>query len=221
MHNLSIIIPVAGCGYRMKSYGPKCLLPINGRPLINRQIDILQRKFPGSEIIVIYGFNKSLVAKALPSDITVCENDIFDKTNVAYSLLLGLETASYENVLIVYGDLVFTEKMFDKLNFANSFAICAKMRKNEVGIIANEDYVCDFNYSAKNKWSQICFLLEQEKELFIDYANKKYAERYFGFEILNGVINNGGVLKVIYKNDNIVEIDSSKDIYDAQRVGMV
>ena len=38
---MSVIIPVAGVGYRMKSYGPKCLLRVNEKETIIEQKQII------------------------------------------------------------------------------------------------------------------------------------------------------------------------------------
>ena len=46
-----VIIPAAGCGRRMKSYGPKALLEINNKKIINNQLDILEKTFPKSFLL--------------------------------------------------------------------------------------------------------------------------------------------------------------------------
>ena len=35
---LTVIIPVAGMGHRMKSYGPKCLLPANSKETMKKYL---------------------------------------------------------------------------------------------------------------------------------------------------------------------------------------
>ena len=48
---LSVIIPVAGMAHRMKSYGPKCLLPVNRKySILDKIILNIQSTFPFSEI---------------------------------------------------------------------------------------------------------------------------------------------------------------------------
>ena len=41
---LTVIIPIAGVGHRMKSYGPKCLLPANRKETIMQKSNPRGRK---------------------------------------------------------------------------------------------------------------------------------------------------------------------------------
>ena len=64
---LSVIIPAAGMGRRMKSYGPKALIEINknGTTIIERQINLLWKVYPGAEIFVVIGFEGEKIRKSL------------------------------------------------------------------------------------------------------------------------------------------------------------
>ena len=44
--NITTIILAAGAGYRMKSYGPKCLLRFNGTTIIENQIHNVKKSIP-------------------------------------------------------------------------------------------------------------------------------------------------------------------------------
>ena len=43
---LSVIIPAAGMGRRMKSYGPKGLISLNGPSVLERQLKIVWKIYP-------------------------------------------------------------------------------------------------------------------------------------------------------------------------------
>ena len=63
---LTVIIPIAGIGHRMKSYGPKCLLQINSKEtIIQKSIDTVKQVYPYVEIIVVVGFEADKVIKLL------------------------------------------------------------------------------------------------------------------------------------------------------------
>ena len=65
-NNLTVIIPAAGIGHRMKSYGPKCLLPFNQQDtIITKTISNLQKIYPFSEIITVVGFEADKIIKVL------------------------------------------------------------------------------------------------------------------------------------------------------------
>ena len=112
----SIIIPAAGMGYRMRSYGPKPLIRINQeKTIVQNQIEIIKNNFVNPEIILVCGFEADKVMKNTPTDIIKIENESYEKTNVLRSIGMGLRAATSERVLIVYGDLVFNDEAIKNL----------------------------------------------------------------------------------------------------------
>ena len=65
MNNLNIIIPAAGLGRRMKTYGPKSLINIGGSNLISRQLNILEKKYPKASISIVLGYDSERVREYL------------------------------------------------------------------------------------------------------------------------------------------------------------
>ena len=60
--NITVIVPVAGMGHRMKSYGPKCLLQANQKEtILEKTISNIKREHPKSDIIVVAGFESNKV----------------------------------------------------------------------------------------------------------------------------------------------------------------
>ena len=77
---ISVVIPAAGMGYRMKSYGPTCLLSANKKQtLIQKTIDNIKKVLTYSDIIVVLGFESEKVIKNLPRDIRVVENNLYEE----------------------------------------------------------------------------------------------------------------------------------------------
>ena len=72
---LSIIIPAAGTGTRMKAYGPKPLIKIGNQSIISRQIEILKSCFYCPEIVVVSGYESCKVMNNLPRNIVKVENE--------------------------------------------------------------------------------------------------------------------------------------------------
>ena len=105
---LTVIIPVAGMGHRMKSYGPKCLLKANQKEtILEKTVSNIKREYPYSDIIVVVGFEADKVIKSLPSFVRIVENQNYEKTNIVESLRIGINASAHDNVLIIYGDLIF------------------------------------------------------------------------------------------------------------------
>ena len=65
--SLNIIIPAAGMGRRMKSYGPKALIKIGSSTVINNQISILKTYFPDAHITLVCGFKANTVMDETPN----------------------------------------------------------------------------------------------------------------------------------------------------------
>ena len=95
-------------------------------------------------------------------------------------------------------------------------------RKDEVGVTHNINEITNFSYGLNDKWSQIAYITGKELELFEAAAFNEDCEKWFGYEALNFVINNGGKLAhVSTEGSKIVEVDSVKDIAKAIRVHYV
>lgn len=206
----------------MKSYGPKCLIDLDGhQTVLGRQIHILKKEYPLAEIIVVVGHEADLVMKNLNSAVKPVENENFMNTNVARSLAIGLRIASYENVLIVYGDLVFSPQAVRVVG-SNSTAVvdtALRMNEDEVGATIADGRITRFAYDLRTKWAQIVYLKGRELELFKKVVWNRERNRWFGFEALNKVIDAGGLIRAVEpRGMALAEIDTSKDIERARLV---
>jgi bifunctional N-acetylglucosamine-1-phosphate-uridyltransferase/glucosamine-1-phosphate-acetyltransferase GlmU-like protein len=198
--DLSVIIPAASPGKRMKTYGPRCLLNINGRTILTQQIELVRKNFPGCQIFVVGGFEIERVKKFIDKDINLINNKIY-------------------TVLIIHGDLLFNNNTLTNLPLQKSFALIDSkkmIKKEEIGVIVQNDSIYNFEYGLPTKWGQIVFLTGNELELFEDIILHPRIKRHYLFEILNKMLDRGGELKAIEPEGmKIAEIDSSKDIISA------
>lgn len=219
---LSIIIPAAGMGRRMKSYGPKPLIELDGRQtVIGRQINILQREYPLAEIIAVLGHEADAVMQHLKGGVKPVENENFETSNVLRSIGMGLRIASHKNVMIVYGDLVFNPTAI-RVGADYSLAVVDshnQLDEEEVGVTVVDGRITQFAYDLDTKWAQIVCLTGRELELFKREAWNREHSRWFGFEGLNAVIEKGGNIRAVEpKGMKLVEIDTSKDIEKARLI---
>lgn len=226
MSELAVIIPVAGSGRRMKSYGSKCLLNLSdGRSILRRQIDIFKKMFDkfnaasngnfATDIVVVVGFDADKVYKTLPDSVRVVENEHFETTGVGRSISIGLKATISKKVLIVYGDLVFNKEMFESIPNESSVFVDSKgrMASNEVGVIIESNNVVHFDYGLKTKWCHCVVLTGKELALFKTISSQSDKRKLSGHEILNSIIDKGGEFKAIEpKKMKIIEVDSNKDL---------
>lgn len=217
---IHIIIPSAGIGRRMKSYGCKSLLTIKNDKLIDIQISNIKNTFPINEIILITGFDSDRLINNSPKDIIKIENEKYYENNVVRSIAIGLRaTKDNDHVLIVFGDILFNQECLNKININESSIIISNdMDDSEVGCNINGKNQLEYMmFDLPNKWGHIIYLTSKELTIFKKIINNKNLEKKFCFEIINEVINQGGKFKCIMdKNIKSMDIDTSKDLQKAQ-----
>jgi len=214
---LSIVIPAAGMGHRMKSYGPKCLLAANSRDtILQKIIKNAKREYPNSDIVVVTGFESEKVIKSLPQEIRIVENANYETTNTVESLRIGINACATRNVLIIYGDLIFNTYSIRDLTSDGSSIVYDKkeqFKSDEIGVTIVDSYATRFAYGLENKWSQIAFFENEDFDLLKQFCSDKRKSKLYPFEIFNYMINKGCNIKAITPKGMIIrEVDSLKDL---------
>ena len=119
---MQAIILAAGMGRRLGEYtqhNTKCMVPVNGIPLIDRllaQLEILDLK----KVIIVVGYERENLISHIESihpnlQIEFVTNLIYDKTNNIYSLALAKKQLQEDDTLLIESDLIFDNGMFDLL----------------------------------------------------------------------------------------------------------
>jgi choline kinase len=215
---LSIIIPAAGMGYRMKSCGPKTLTPLyGGITLIEQQLQTLWSCYPNAEIFIVVGFEAEKVRGVLREyPVHFIYNPLHEQTNVLYSIGLATQAVVSNCALLVYGDLIFNENAVRNLHGGISKVVVDAygcLRENEVGVAYQNKMVTNFAYGLPEKWAQIAYFAEKELELMKRVSVRSDVSQWFGYEGMNQIIECGGSFEVIRpRTMKLVEIDSTKDL---------
>ncbi len=216
---ISVVIPAAGFGSRMKSYGPKPLLQIKENlTIIDNQLKYIYKYLYKPEIVLVTGYESRLVESTVKKykNLTVVNNEDWETTNVVSSIGIGLNHAEHENVLVIYGDLVFNAWTLKVAMGPYSFVLADKkgyMKKEEVGCIVQSNMLENMMYGLDIKWAQIAYFTGFELELLKKFATDKNYNMCYGFEIINQILGLGGKFAV-YSNPRmkIMDIDSSRDL---------
>ena len=219
---IDIVIPAAGLGNRMKSYGAKPLIKIKeSMTIIDNQVRILSKFLPNSNIIIVCGFDADNLMNKTDESIIKVENENYIETNVVRSIGMGLR-ATTKDVLIVYGDLIFNEKCIEEMNFNKSSLLVGEdiMSDEEVGCTFNKrDQLEHMMYGLQQRWGQMVFLKGRELKLFKKVCFDKENKKMFGFEAINKTIALGGVFyKSSHERAKVIDIDSSKDLEKVSEV---
>ena len=214
-------------GNRMKSYGSTSLIEINGKKLIDIQIEAIKNKFKNYEIIICCGFDAENLYKYIRTshkkeNIRIVENQIFNNSNSCESLRLCLNNLINTKAFIVDGSLVFKSNIFDNISLDTNFVMIEKTPSEnlEIGVNINEyDFVEHLSFGAKYIWSEILFLSEDKiidsmRKLLgnIDYKNK------FIFEALNDIITMKHNISYIKNRHQIQKINNIKTYKNLKRI---
>ena len=216
--DLSVIIPAAGMGHRMKSYGPKALISANKtETIIEKQIKTIWKTYPGCEIFIVVGFNSEKIKEKLKGfPVRFIENPVHETTNVLYSLGIAAQASINKKMMIVYGDLIFNQAAIKNLvGDVSGVVVDSKgmMDKREVGVVVSNNMVMNLAFGLEQKWCQIAFLTGKELSIFKEISTMKENSQWFGYEAMNKVLEMSGRLHAFsQKGIKIVEIDVVKDL---------
>lgn len=220
----SVIIPAAGEGSRIKSFGSRSLVPVNEGTLLDRQVTLVRDSFPNNQIVLVTGFDAQKVMNKAPKGVICIENERYLETNVLRSIGIGLRASIHDHVIIIYGDLIFNKELLD-FPINQSCIIHSKDNQivdNEVGCIIDKDnnLLENMFYDLPNRWASIVYLTGKELKLFKDIAFNKQKEKQYTWEAINEVVGLGGkFLACSPQGGTYFDIDTSKDIENAKRVG--
>ncbi len=119
---MQVLILAAGMGKRLAdltSDSTKCMVKVNGIPLVNRALDVLT-SFDISRIVLVVGYKGDKLKKYLGNEyngvpIVYVENPVYDTTNNIYSLYLAKDLLQEEDTLLVESDLIFDKSVVEKV----------------------------------------------------------------------------------------------------------
>lgn len=118
---MKVIILAAGQGTRLRPLTddrPKCMVEVNGRSMIERQLDVMYAcGIEQKDITIIAGYcGDALKKKFENSSLDIIINEEFENTNMVYSLMRAWELMEkQEDVLVSYGDIIYNETVFRKI----------------------------------------------------------------------------------------------------------
>lgn len=127
---MKTIILAAGQGTRLRpltNTRPKCMVELLGKPLVKHQIDILNSK----GIVDIYVATGYLEDKIdYPQIKDKYFNQRYDKTNMVVSLFSALEIMEGDDLLITYGDIVYSDNVIEQVLNNDS----------EIGVVVDKNW---------------------------------------------------------------------------------
>jgi len=242
---MQVVILAAGLGRRLDPLTqntPKCLIEVNGTPIIINTLNLLTH-YELERIVIVIGHLGNTIKKRLGNNfngvpIKYVENKKFKKTNNVYSLWLVRNLLNLDTILIE-GDIFFEAKTIKKLFSKNvqNIALLDHAKqctegtmveindKNEIHkMIPAREQGLDFNYRGKYKTVNIySFTKDYLKKIFIPALDKyiKTQGRGAYYELIIGALISHGhsnIKAILVNKSKWVEIDDFVDLEKAENL---
>ena len=185
---MQAIILAAGMGKRLKHLTKdktKCMVEVNGRTLISRTLDILEKQSL-SRIIIVTGYmgdtlRSYVESLGIKTPVEFIDNPIYATTNNIYSLALARDKMVEDDTLLFESDLIFEQEVVDRLvnDPRPTLATVAHFESWMSGTclkIDKEDRIADFipgkylDFSEKQKYYKTVNIYKFSK----DFSAKTY-----------------------------------------------
>ena len=241
---MQAVILAAGQGTRLRpltNYCPKCLVEVQGKPILQYQLEALC-DIGVREYIIVVGYRAAQVRDSFGTrfrdlSITYVENDIFDRTNNIYSLWLARREIT-EDLLLLEGDLIFEPELLMDLIKAphENAAVVDRFRPFMSGtvILAHGDEASamvlkldqppGFDYGSALKTVNIYKFSYQavSHELMPaigDYVSQGLTHHFYEMAIARVIAEGSLRLHVLRTGPRAwTEIDVKEDLVDAERM---
>lgn len=141
---MKIIILAAGQGTRLRPLTddkPKCMVEVNGKSILERQLDAMRScGIKEEDITIVAGYRSDvLLNKFENTAVNIVINDKYDMSNMVYSFMCAKSLIQAEDDIIVsYGDIIYGEPVFQKILDA----------KDDISVIVDDGW--------HEYWSQRC-----------------------------------------------------------------
>ena len=214
---MQALMLAAGMGKRLGKLtkdNTKCMLPIQGKTLIERAVEALLDAGVKKMTIVV-GYKGDNLKKFLTEDCTnprikemdfvFIDNPIYDKTNNIYSLYLGKDVLTEDDTILLESDLIYEPELIKKLvdsdkTNAVTVAKYEQWMDGTVVKIGEDDQITEFvekksfNYKEIDNYYKTVNIYKFSKEFskkqilpFLDAYIKAYGENEY-YELIFKII---------------------------------
>lgn len=236
---MQAIILAAGMGKRLGDYtknNTKCMVPVNGVPLIDRVLKQLSR-LDLNRVVVVVGYEGKKLQDYLGDNkfdlkIEYVSNPVYDKTNNIYSLALAKDQLISDDTLLIESDLIFQDGMFELIvnNPYPNLALVAKceswMDGTMVRIDEDKNIVtfvpkAAFNYSDVGSYYKTINIYKLSKEFsrtkyvpFLEAYTKAVGNNEYYENVLRVIsfIDSHDLKALPITNEKWYEIDDKQDL---------
>ncbi len=226
-------------GRRLGEYtkdNTKCMVPVNGVPLIDRLLGQLSR-LKLDRVVIVVGYEGGKLVKhigELYTDLNIefVENPVYSRTNNIYSLWLAKDYLQQDDTILVESDLIFDDVLLNML-IDNPFPNLALVSKYETwmdGTMVRIDSDCNivnfvpkdaFDYSNAGKYYKTVNIYKFSKEFstrkyvpFLEAYTKAVGNNEYYENVLRIIsfLNSSDLKALPVTNAKWYEIDDKQDL---------
>lgn len=161
---MKYIFLVAGKGSRLKpltSDMPKSMFKLGqDTTLIERMINLIRKHDRDADIVVVTGHKHKIIEQSL-TDVTFINNPFYEVTNSIASLWFAKEHLDTENVVLIDGDIVMSEKLVGEV-------VCKKTERPLVLLDSSISQDGDYNVQVAGK--RVLVMSKDLDHYFGEYA---------------------------------------------------
>ena len=237
------IILAAGMGKRLKKYtkdGTKCMVPVNGKPIIDYTLESLS-KAGIKKITVVIGYKgeklKNYIKDKYPYlEINFIENPVYDKTNNIYSLFLAKDVLVEDDTILLESDIVFKPEIISDLvnSCEENLAVLSPFESwmdGTVALIDGENNISgligkeNFNWENKNEYYKTVNIYKFSKDFsrkyyipFLQAYIESYGKNEYYEQVLKVIafLDSTNLKAHIVDGKNWYEIDDGADLSIAE-----
>ena len=103
----------------------------------------------------------------MPKNVRIVENQNFQSTGAAEYIRLVINNSTERSLLIIDGNILFSEDVLLDLDFSKSFVLCLEgiNEQQDIGATISEGRISQFSFGLKSKICDMIFLKDHELNL--------------------------------------------------------
>jgi choline kinase len=193
---ISVILLAENHGYRMKSYGPISLVVVDGKTLIERQIEAISSAFLDFEVIVCSGFETAKIYNFIKKrfgrsvKIRIVENQVYFHSNCCESIRLCMNNVMTDSLIICGGGVLLTPQYLRSVDLKKPSMLYQNPQSDsefDIGVIENAGKLENLSLAIDDKcWTELTYLTGYNliQSFYNLISNPEYKNKFL-FEAIN------------------------------------
>lgn len=196
------------CTDQVKSYGPRSLCEDkNGITILEKQIITINNSFKRCKIFIVCEQKYRKIKKITSNykNIEIIEKKETDELNDLHMIGQVFERIN-DNLLVINDNLILKQDIFKRFNKTRSQLILSNQSISDMGCIINEDKIIqNISWALPLYWTNISYFKGLEFNLLEQISQLSISKKWFLFEGLNWMIDNGGTLHATIQSASKIE----------------